>query len=133
MSNAQTVHDIYAAFGRGDVPAILEKLSGSVRWDADSPMPQVPWLMPRQGRDNTAAFFASLAPLDFMRFEPHTFFESGDKVFVLVAMDVTHKPSGKRYAFANEGHLWEFDGSGKVARFDHVTDTATHLKMSRGE
>jgi hypothetical protein len=48
-------------------------------------------------------------------------------------MDVRPKPSGKRYAFRNEGHLWEFDESGKVARYDHVTDIATHLRMSRGE
>ena len=33
MSNLQTVQDIYAAFGRGDIPAILDELADDVRWD----------------------------------------------------------------------------------------------------
>jgi hypothetical protein len=37
------------------------------------------------------------------------------------------------YEIKNEGHLWRFDSSGKIAAFEHVTDTATHLAMTRGE
>ena len=33
MSNVHTVQEIYAAFGRGDVPAILSRLSESVEWE----------------------------------------------------------------------------------------------------
>src|SRR6185295_11981478 len=104
-----------------------------VEWDIDSPAPQVPWLAPRRGRDNVGAFFASLAPLEFTTFDPHTFFEDGDKVMALIHIAATHKPSGKNYEIQNEGHLWRFDGAGKVAAYVHVTDTATHIAMSRGE
>jgi hypothetical protein len=34
MSNAATVQGIYEAFGRGDIPAILDHLSEDVVWDA---------------------------------------------------------------------------------------------------
>ena len=33
--NVGTVGDIYAAFGRGDVPWILEHLADDVSWDED--------------------------------------------------------------------------------------------------
>jgi hypothetical protein len=55
---------------------------------------------------NIPAFFESLASRSFQRFEPHTFFVNGNKVFVLVAFDVTHVASGKQYTFPYEGHLW---------------------------
>ena len=32
-SNAATVADAYAAFGRGDVPAVLDRLAPDVAWE----------------------------------------------------------------------------------------------------
>jgi ketosteroid isomerase-like protein len=125
MSNVGTVQEIYGAFGRGDVPAILEKLHEDVSWDADE-TPGVPWLKARRGRGNVAGFFEALAPLQFDHFEPHTFFESGDKIFVLLRMDMVAKSTGAKYHFENEGHLWQFDSAGKVIAYQHVTDTAKH-------
>lgn len=50
--------------------------------------------------------FESLAPLKITRFEPHTIFDGGDKVFVLITSDATAQ--GKSYSFPNNGHLWQF-------------------------
>ena len=130
MSNVETVGQIYEAFGRGDVPAILEKLDENVEWETQIPVDGVPWLQTRHGRDSITGFFESLVPLEFKRFEPQTFFESGDKVFVLIALDITTQ--GKDYSFPLEGHLWQFNAMGKVARFDHVTDTAQMWRMANG-
>lgn len=131
MSHVDTVKQLYAAFGRGDIPAILEQLDENVEWDTELDVPGVPWLLPRRGRANIAGFFESLAPLQFTRFEPHTFFHDGDKVFALVHVEAT--ASGKRYAIRNEGHYWRFAPDGKVVSFQHVCDTATHVRMARGE
>src|SRR3954451_5457164 len=56
--SAATVGAIYEAFGRGDVPAILERLAEDVAWD---PWPDnfaqragVPHLVARHGRDHVA-------------------------------------------------------------------------------
>ena len=131
MSNTDTVQKIYEAFGRGDVPAILDKLDDNVEWETQAPVPGVPWLQSRRGKANIAGFFEALAPLGITRFEPHTFFESGDKVFVLIAFEATSQ--GKNYSFPNNGHLWQFNSAGKVARYDHITDTAQMIRMARGD
>lgn len=62
MSNLQTVQEIYAAFGRGDTSAILDKLADDVDWDYgywDAPNP-VPWLQAQRGKAGAAKFFESL-------------------------------------------------------------------------
>jgi len=130
MSNVDTVKEMYEAFGRGDIPAILEKLDENVEWDTEIADPGVPWMAPRHGKANIGGFFEALAPLEFTRFEPHTFFESGDKVFALIAIDANSK--GKSYSIPNEGHLWQFNAAGKVVKYDHVTDTAVHWRMAHG-
>jgi uncharacterized protein len=49
MTHVETVSEIYAAFGRGDVAAILERVSDDVRWEhwAD-------WFPHRDGIDHLA-------------------------------------------------------------------------------
>jgi len=133
MSNIDSVKQIYEAFGRGDIPAIIDKLDQNVEWDVEVSTSSVPWLQPRRGAANIPAFFESLEPLSFQRFEPHTFFENGNKVFALIAMDVTHVATGKQYKFSNEGHLWFFNDAGKIVKYQHVTDTALHQRAAKGE
>ena len=133
MSHVETVKEIYAAFGRGDIAAILDKLDDQVEWDVEVPVPDVPWLQPRRGKANVPAFFESLAPLSFPTFEPHTFFEQGNQVMALIRMEVDHKASGKHYTVPYEGHLWFFDGAGKVVKYQHITDTALHQRAAKGE
>src|SRR3954453_11509262 len=82
MSNLQTVQDIYAAFGRGDIPAILDKLADGAQLD---PLPDgggaqrhdVPWLRERTGRDEVAGFFEALGGLEIHELAPTGFFEAG--------------------------------------------------------
>jgi hypothetical protein len=130
MSNIDTVKQIYQAFGQGDVPTILDKLDENVAWETHVPVEGVPWLQTRHGRENIAGFFESLAPLEFKKFEPHTFFESGDKVFVLLRLDIA--ANGKDYSFPLEGHLWQFNNAGKVEMFDHIVDTAQMWRAANG-
>jgi ketosteroid isomerase-like protein len=133
MSNIDTVKQLYEAFGRGDIPAIIGKLDPNIEWDVEVPTPGVPWLQPRRGAANIPAFFESLEPLSFQRFDPHTFFADGNKVFALIAIDATHVASGKQYQFPYEGHLWFFNDAGKIVKYQHVTDTALHCRAAKGE
>jgi ketosteroid isomerase-like protein len=50
MTNVGTVQQIYEAFGRGDVPAILEHLADDVEWEYGLTSTDVPWLQPQHGR-----------------------------------------------------------------------------------
>ena len=130
MGNVDTVKQMYEAFGRGDIPAILDKLDDNVEWDVEISTPDVPWLQPRKGKANIRAFFESLAPLDIKTFYPHTIIGGGDKVMALVHIDVDTK--GKHYSFPLEGHLWVFNPAGKVIKFQHITDTAQQWRMAKG-
>jgi uncharacterized protein len=131
VSNTETVNAIYEAFGRGDVATILDKLDDAVEWESSVPIADVPWLQARRGKANIVGFFQSMAPLQITRFEPHTIFDGGDKVFVLIAFEAT--AGGKQYSFPNNGHLWQFNAAGKVVKYDHVTDTAQMIRMAKGE
>jgi ketosteroid isomerase-like protein len=126
MSNLRTTQEIYQAFGRGDVPAILAELSDSVDWDYGPASTDVPWLQRRKGRDGAASFFASLEAIQIHTFAPKTFLESEGLVVALVDIEFTVKATGKRVVEEDEVHIWRFDAQGKVARFRHRSDTHQH-------
>ena len=132
--NAPTVADIYAAFGRGDVPAILERLAPDVAWetwpDNFAQRGGVPYLVPRSGRDEVPGFFAELAAMTVLDFAVLDVIGDGRQVVAEVRASYA-LPNGGRFA-DEELHLWTFDDSGRVARFRHYCDTAKHLAASSG-
>jgi ketosteroid isomerase-like protein len=125
MSNSAIVQEIYAAFGRGDVPDILEKLADDVDWEYVSST-DVPWLQRRRGRDAVAGFFQSLDALEFRTFDVRAVIEGDGVVIALIDIDLTVKATGKRIAEEDEIHVWRFNSQGKVARFRHGADTHGH-------
>jgi uncharacterized protein len=132
MSNQETVRDIYAAFGRGDIPAILGRLAPGVRWDhwpggSGAQRHGVPWLEQRTGPEEVGAFFESLAALEFHRFEPTALIGDGDRLVALIDVDVTVRATGERFRDA-EIHLWSFDADGRVGAFRHFVDTAKRVE-----
>jgi uncharacterized protein len=133
MDNIATVKDIYAAFGRGDIPAILDRMADDVDWD---PAPTsgrdagVPWLAHRTGPDGVAEFFASLEPLEFPRFEPHTYLANDNQVAAIISLEIRVKASGHTIA-EDELHLWSFDDAGRVSGYQHFVDTAKHIEAAR--
>lgn len=125
MSNLQAVQEIYAAFGRGDIPAILEKLADEVDWEYAyrvAPNP-IPWLQPRENPSGVARFFEELGALEFHRFDPKAFLEAPGIVVALFDIEATVKETGKRIVETDEPHIWYFDEWGKVIRFRHCADT----------
>jgi ketosteroid isomerase-like protein len=133
MANTETVQQIYTAFGRGDIRAILERLADDVEWEYGVNATEVPWLQPRHGRAAVAGFFQSLAALEFHRFEPKTFLESGSVVVVLIDLEATVKATGQRIVEEDEAHIWHFDARGQVCRFRHRVDTHQHRAAWRGD
>ena len=133
--NLTTVTDLYAAFGRGDVPAILDALSEDVRWeqwdDNTAQRAGVPHLQPRSGRDGVAEFFAQIAEIDFHAFEIRGLAAGDDLVVADVLIDVT-LPSGECMR-DEELHVWRFDANGRVCGMRHYVDTAKHIAAERGE
>ena len=129
-----TVGAIYAAFGKGDIPAILEQMADDVRWEewADNSAQKagVPWLLPRQGKDGVLEFFKVMGGLQVTDFRVLSLMAGGNQVAVEFEIEFAVPSTGRRLR-DQEMHLWTFDDSGKVVRLRHYTDTAKHIATAQ--
>ena len=121
--NVQKLQQMYAAFGRGDIAAILDNVTDDVEWGVDTVASEVPWYRLTRGRDGVAEFFDSLArEVDFKTFEPRNVVANGDEVLVTVDYDFQFRKNGKGMPV---GCLHRFRvEDGKVASFRAYEDTA---------
>ena len=120
--NVRVAKQTYEAFGRGDVPGVLENFDSDVEWHAAEGLP---WGGVHNGPNAVAenVFGAVMAAVDGFALSIDRYIEGNDDVvLVLGRYSGTGKEGGKPLdaAFA---HVWEFD-AGKLKRFLHYTDTA---------
>ena len=134
-TNVETIKAVYAAFGRGDIPAILEQISEDARWEKwDNSFAQradVPWLESRSGRDGAAEFFDVVGSMDIAEFEVRDIMASDSQVAATILIDA--KVQGGGHLRDEELHLWTFDTDGKICAMRHYADTAKHIAAARGE
>lgn len=132
QTNAATVGAIYEAFGRGDVPAILERFAPDIAWEVVEPVDAaqaagVPWMQPRHGRDAVPGFFAALGEhMEFNDFQVKRVVAGDDVVIAEIGLDVTMTSSGAQL-LTDEIHLWTFNDQGLVSAYRHYADTAKHI------
>jgi ketosteroid isomerase-like protein len=82
-TNVGVVQQAYEAFGRGDIPAVLDLLTDDVEWTLQGPS-VLPFAGTFRGREGIAAFFSVLGEtLEFEQFEPREFVAQGDAVVVI--------------------------------------------------
>lgn len=133
--NAATAAGVYAAFGRGDVPAILDVLADDVAWeewpDNYAQRAGHPLMRPLRGAAQVVEFFTAVGGCTIHDFQVLDVIGGERQVVAMVAIDIT-LPGGGRLA-DEELHLWTFDDAGKVVRLRHYVDTAKHIAASRGE
>ena len=132
--NLETVKEIYAAFGRGDIAFILSTLDDDVAWeswaDNQGARAGVPWLQPRRGKAGAAEFFGLIgSALVVKEFRVLGLMDGGDRIAAEfeIACDV---PSSGGHYRDEEIHLWTFNDAGKVVRLRHYTDTAKHIRAA---
>ncbi len=131
MSNLATVQQIYAAFGQGDVRAIVDKLAADVEWEHDSVDHGIPWLRPGRGKGHVVEFFGAVGSgLDITRFDVPNLLEGSNQVVAVIHIEAKVRATGKTFK-DYELHVWTFGTDGKVARFRHVVDTHQHYLASR--
>jgi uncharacterized protein len=135
VDHAKTVEEIYAAFGRGDIPAVLDQMAEDVRWeewsDSFAQRAGVPELLPRSGRDGVAGFFQAIAEWEISEFSVLDIMAGGNQVAAEIVIAASNAHGGR---FRDEElHLWTFDARGKVCRMRHYVDTAKHIAAARGE
>lgn len=126
MDTQRTTSEIYAAFGSGDIPAILQRLAADVDWEYGATDNAAPWLQKGRGREAAGAFFASLGGMDIQSFAVKAVLRNGPVVVALVDIAFTVKATGKRVVEEDEVHIWHFGSDGLVTRFRHRVDTLAH-------
>lgn len=125
MNNVETVKAIYEAFGRGDVPFILNQLDENVTWekwnDNTAQKADVPYMRERCNADGVLEFFVETGKLGITSFDVVSIMDGGNKV--AVEFDI----ESERFGREEEIHLWTFNNKGKVVGFRHYLDTAKHI------
>jgi ketosteroid isomerase-like protein len=124
MGNVSDLKNLYAAFGRGDIPAVLGAMSPDIHWHEAEGNPYMPsgeaWVGPDAILNNL--FMRLGAEWDGFSVHPGTFYDAGDSVIVEVRYSGTYKASGKSMD-AQVCHVWDMK-DGKVTRFQQYVDTA---------
>ena len=128
MSNLPTIKEIYEAFGRGDVPAILSKLAPDVDWeqwdDNFAQRADVPYLRHKKGPAAVVEFFQEVGKLGIREFKVLSVMEGPNRVAAEIEIETA--------AFRDEEiHLWNFNDEGQVTRFRHYIDTAKHIAAAQ--
>ncbi len=125
-THTQTVQDIYANFGRGNVAAIVDTFADDIRF-RHAGAPDIPYAKDRRGKPQAAAFFNDLAgAVEVSQFEPQRFVEQGDTVVVFGRWAGRAKGTGKTYE-SEWVMAWTFR-DGKVSQYLGFDDT---LRMAR--
>lgn len=126
-ASIETVKEIYAAFGRGDVPAVLERVADHVDWEFVGSA-SLPYAGRRRNHAEVAAFFAAISQADEIHvFEPREFIDGGEHVTVLgweqsKALDTGHE-------FSSEwAHVFTLR-DGKVTRWRGFFNTAARYQV----
>jgi len=121
----QTVKDMYAAFGRGDIDGIMRHVADDVSWEAEGPAELV-FTGIRNGKQETLRFFEGIAQEHRdPKLEMTEFVASGNSVAAFGRYEATLK-SGRRVD-SPVGHLFEFR-DGKVARYVNLLNTAAFVE-----
>lgn len=119
---AQTVDEIYSAFGRGDVGFIVDKCADDVQWRTNHAA-QVPWQGPYDGKQHVGRFFMEIMEaVDVLGFEPrlvvadqHTVVSEGT---FACRSKKTGRETNSKWVF-----IWKFR-DGKVASYEQFHDSA---------
>lgn len=130
--NVQVVKALYAALGKGDIPAVLAMLAEDVEWEMPHPREIVPFGGKWQGREEVGKFFATMHDYtEFKQVALQEFVAQNDKVIVLGHIKVLVKPTEREY----ENDLvavWTVE-NGKVKQMRDFMDTVQAVSAFRGE
>jgi ketosteroid isomerase-like protein len=119
--HSDTIANVYAAFGRGDVPAVLAAFAPNITWTEAEGFPYGgTYVGPDAIVQNVFAKLGS--EWNGYTVAPHEFVEGADTVVALGEYSGTYKGTGKSFK-APFAHVWKFSG-GRIISFSQYTDTA---------
>lgn len=119
----KTVTQMYEAFGRGDIPAILAALADDVDWAAETTSTAGHWYGVRHGKDAVVDFFTSFgSAMEIEEFTPLSFAANDDDVLSVVRCRARSRDTGRQVTM--DLHHWFRFRDGKVYFYRGTEDTA---------
>lgn len=99
QDNVEVVRNLYAAFGKGDVPAILAALTPETRMHHSGSSDTVPWgSRTHTGAEEWGKFFSELnEALEPEAFEAEQYIAEGDRVVALGRYRFRARATGKSF------------------------------------
>ena len=117
------IQSAYAAFGRGDIPGVLENFAEDVEWILPDTA-GVPIGGTHRGKAAVGNWFQKLGrEMEFHVFEPREWIAQGDTVVVLIHSEATVKSTGRRLV-DDICHVHTLR-NGELVRFREFDDTLT--------
>lgn len=120
--NIDIVKDLYAAFGKGDVPAVLGAFDPGIQWNEAENFLYAdgnPYAGPQAVAEGV--FQRIVSDVEGFTVVPEHFIDGGDAIVVEGRYRGTLKSTGTRVD-AQFAHVWRLR-DGKVIRFQQYTDT----------
>ena len=124
MSNVQLARDIYAAFGRGDIPTVLAAFHPEIEWRQAEGNPYhmdgSAWIGPQAVLENL--FMRIGAEWDGFTITIRAIHDAGEYVIVEGRYTGTYKPTGRKLD-SQLCHVMRFQ-NGKLVSFQQYLNTA---------
>ena len=129
-NNAATVASLYEAFGRGDIPFIIDHLADDCKWigAGEGSLPQGGTYI---GKDAVNFFMKLDESEEFNAFNPIAIHNINDNEVVAFGnMTATSKKTGKQISSDWVMH-WKFNDEGKAVYFQDFFDTAAAYRADQ--
>ena len=129
QQNPQIIRDLYAAFARGDGPAVLATFDPEIVWNEAENIAYAdrnPYHGPQQIAEGV--FGRVLSDFEGFTATPEQIIHDGDTVVALGRYRGVNHATGVPLN-AQFAHVWTFR-NGKIARFQQYTDTAQFQRVS---
>ena len=122
--NVETIREMYAAFGRGDVEAIMARVADDTDWSFNVGPSSVPHHARVHGKGELPRFFTDFGTnVQLEAFEVGDFIAAGHDVIAPIHIRYLVNRTGKRVEM-DQLHWWRFNDDGKVVSLRHFEDTA---------
>jgi uncharacterized protein len=124
MSNVELLKEVYANFGKGNVPAVLATFDPAITWHECIGMPFVKDEGIYTGPESIVqnVFMHLPAHFDGFNISVSEIFGADDKVVMTGYYQGTNKATGNNFK-ANSTHVWTVK-DGKMTNFFQAVDTA---------
>jgi ketosteroid isomerase-like protein len=117
------VQRLYAAYGTGDIEAVLDELAEDVDWAAEAVGTSVPWWGHYRGKAEVPRFFKEIGSnVDVTEFDLVSFTSNDTDVIATIHWSFTVNATGKTASMYMQ-HWWKF-ADGKIVFFRGSEDSA---------